>query len=121
MPALHIRFSHADAVVIKGTPTQGQVLTVLNTLADIDGLGAKTYQWQNGGKDIADATQSTYVLTQNDVDKTISVKASYSDKFGATESVGSAATAKIVDVNDKPSGRGFMPTVIVVLTGKPRL
>lgn len=93
------------AVVIKGTPTQGQVLTASNTLADIDGLGAITYQWQNGGKDIAGATQSTYVLIQNDVDKTISVKASYSDKFGATESVGSAATAKIVDVNDKPSGR----------------
>ena len=49
------------------TPTQGQTLTASNTLADADGLGAISYQWQRGGVDIAGATGATYTTTQADV------------------------------------------------------
>jgi Ca2+-binding RTX toxin-like protein len=93
-------------VTITGTATQNQTLTAnIDTLVDLDGIGNIAYQWQRSSTDIPSATGSTYVLTQADVNQSISVKASYSDKFGASESVSSVATAKIVDVNDTPSGR----------------
>jgi alpha-tubulin suppressor-like RCC1 family protein/predicted RNA-binding protein with RPS1 domain len=104
MAVANINDAPTGAVFITGTATQGQVLTASNTLADLDGIGTVSYQWQRSGSDIPSATQSTYVLTQNDVDKTISVKASYIDKFDAHESLSSAVTAKIVNVNDTPTG-----------------
>ena len=52
-----------------------QVLTAANTLADEDGLGAVSYQWQRDGVDIASATASSYTLTQTDVGTTITVVA----------------------------------------------
>jgi hypothetical protein len=47
--------------------TEDQVLTASNTLADADGLGSITYQWQRGGVDINGATANTYTLVQADV------------------------------------------------------
>ena len=43
------------------------------TLADEDGLGAISYQWQRNGIDIGGATGSAYTLTQADVGTTIRV------------------------------------------------
>jgi uncharacterized delta-60 repeat protein len=86
------------------TPTQGQTLTAANTLADLDGLGAITYQWQRGGVDIAGATGSTYVTTQADVGSALRVVASYTDAQGTPESVASADTAAVANVNDAPTG-----------------
>jgi hypothetical protein len=89
---------------ILGRPTQGQTLTASNTLADADGLGAVNYQWLLDGAVITNSTQSTYVLTQVDVGKKISVKANYVDGFGTAESVSSDATSNIINANDFPSG-----------------
>jgi Ca2+-binding RTX toxin-like protein len=89
---------------ILGRPTQGQTLTASNTLADADGLGAVNYQWLRDGAVITNPTQSTYVLTQVDVGKKISVKANYVDGFGTAESVSSDATSNIINANDFPSG-----------------
>jgi hypothetical protein len=77
------------SVTIGGTPTEDQVLTAANTLADEDGLGVITYQWQSDGVDIAGATSSTYALTQTDVGTTITVDAGYTDAEGTAESVSS--------------------------------
>lgn len=92
------------AVTITGTPTQNQTLTAANTLADLDGLGAITYQWKANGVDIGGATGSTLVLGQAQVGATITVAASYIDLFGAPESVVSSATTAVVNVNDAPTG-----------------
>ncbi|NJL48744.1 MAG: hypothetical protein HC929_16260, partial [Leptolyngbyaceae cyanobacterium SM2_5_2] len=91
-------------VTITGTAAQGQTLTITNTLADADGLGPMTYQWQANGEDIAGATSNTFVLTQAQVGKTITVKARYTDALGAAESVTSAATGTVANVNDAPTG-----------------
>jgi hypothetical protein len=91
------------SVTISGIAQQGQTLTVSNTLADVDGLGAISYQWLNNGTAINGAPQTTYTLTQNDVGKTISVTASYTDGLGKLESVGSAGVI-ISNVNDLPTG-----------------
>ena len=91
-------------VNIAGAPTQGQTLSVSHTLADIDGLGALSYQWRANGTPIAGATGSSHVLTQAEVGQAITVTASYTDGQGTVESVGSAATASVANVNDAPTG-----------------
>lgn len=83
------------SVSVSGNVQQGQVLTAGNSLADSDGIpfsgaGAIQYQWLEDGTAIAGANGSSYALTQADVGKVISVSASYTDLFGAHESVLSA-------------------------------
>jgi hypothetical protein len=92
------------SVTISGTATQGEVLTAITTsLADADGLGTFSYQWKRDGTAISDATSSTYTLTQDDVGKTITVTVSYTDQRGFAESVTSAATSAVANVNDSPT------------------
>jgi hypothetical protein len=91
-------------VTISGTATQNQTLTASNTLADTDGLGTISYQWFSDDKVISNATQTTYTLTQSDVGKKITVKANYTDNAGTAESVSSAATTAVANVNDTPTG-----------------
>ncbi|WP_052403014.1 choice-of-anchor L domain-containing protein [Muricoccus aerilatus] len=96
-------------VTIAGGATQGAVLTAANTLADADGLGSITYQWQrDDGQgafvDISGATGATLTLTEADVGHRVQVVASYTDGHGTQESVASAATALTTNVNDAPNG-----------------
>ncbi len=102
----------AGAVMITGTPTQGEILTASNILSDADGLGAINYQWLRGGTPIPGATGATYTLIQADVGAEISVVASYTDGGGTVEQVTSAPTAQIANVNDPPAGA-------VMITGTP--
>jgi uncharacterized delta-60 repeat protein len=98
------------AASISGTATEDQQLTASNTLADADGLGVITYQWQrsaDGGStwsDVADRTTSTYLLSDSDVGNKLRVVASYTDGAATLESVASAATATIANTNDTPGG-----------------
>ena len=66
-------------VTISGTPTEGEVLTAANTLADEDGLGTISYQWNRDGSTINGATAPTYTIANEDVGKNITVTASYTD------------------------------------------
>src|SRR2546421_10417035 len=79
-------------VTISGTAQENQVLTASNTLADADGLGTISYQWQRDGANVAGATGTTYTLGNADVGHTIDVVAKYIDGHGTAESVASAAT-----------------------------
>ena len=83
-------------VTISGTATQGQILTAANNLADADGIGVISYQWQAAGVDILGATASVYTLNQTEVGKAITVKASYNDALGTPESKVSAPTSEVV-------------------------
>ena len=91
-------------MTISGTAQENQVLTASNTLADADGLGAISYQWQRDGVNVAGATGTTYTLGNADVGHTIDVVASYTDGHGTAESEASAATAAVTNVNDAPTG-----------------
>ena len=83
------------------TPSQGQTLTLAtNSIKDIDGLGPINWQWKSNGSNISGATGTTYVLTEAEVGKTITLTASYQDVLGANESVTSNATAAVGNVND---------------------
>ena len=70
------------SVTITGTATEDQILTAFNDLADIDGIGIISYQWQRGGIEIAGATSSTYTLDDPDVGLAMTVVASYTDGRG---------------------------------------
>ncbi|MDD5754430.1 MAG: hypothetical protein PHN45_06725, partial [Methylococcales bacterium] len=96
-----INHAPTGTVLITGELKQNQTVSVSNNLADVDGLGEISYQWYGDSVAIKDATQTTYKLTQSDVYKTLSVKASYTDKLGKLESVSGGV---VLNENDKPEG-----------------
>ncbi|MCF8000013.1 MAG: hypothetical protein K9L25_13345 [Methylovulum sp.] len=75
------------------TPETNQILSVSDTLADLDGLGTIGYTWKAGTT--VTATGNTYTVTTNDVGKTIQVTASYTDGLGHPESVSSLVTSPV--------------------------
>ena len=84
------------------SPRMGETLTASSSgIADEDGLSNPTYSYQwirnNGTTDsvIQDATSSTHRLTDDDVGKTIKVRASFTDDEGNSESLTSDATAVV--------------------------
>ena len=87
------------AVGINGQAVINGILTVSNTLSDIDGLGDLSYQWFRNEIIIPDATQTVYVITKDDIDQRISVKASYSDLDNNVDSKSSSPTGKITEKN----------------------
>ena len=103
-PVTNVNDGPTGSVGISGTAIEDQVLTASNTLADDDGLGSISYQWQRDGVAISGATASTYTLTDNDVGTQITVVASYTDDQGQLESVSSDPTAVVSNINDEPTG-----------------
>ncbi|GAB5404976.1 MAG: hypothetical protein Aurels2KO_32070 [Aureliella sp.] len=90
---------------ITGTVAENQTLTAdTSAISDGDGLGTLSYQWLRDGSAITGATGSTYTLGDADVGSQISVRVSYTDGNGSSESVTSAATAAVTNVNDSPTG-----------------
>ena len=83
---------------ISGTPQVGETLAAdTSGIADEDGLDSVSYhyQWMRTDTDIADATDSTYTLTDNDQGKTVKLKVSFIDDNGNSETLTSAATAEV--------------------------
>ena len=104
LPVTNRNDSPTGSVTISGTAAEDQTLSVVSTLADPDGLGALSYQWQANGEDISNANGSTLTLNQNEVGKAITVNASYTDEGGTLESVTSAASSVVTNVDDAPTG-----------------
>jgi hypothetical protein len=90
---------------IVGTLSQDRELTVnTSELADADGLGELSYQWNRDGVAIEGATAATDTLVESDVGTNISVTVAYTDGYGVAESVVSAETSDILKANDAPTG-----------------
>jgi len=93
--------------VIIGTPTEDQLLTIdTSDISDPDGPAVLSFsfQWLRGGVNIPAATNSSYILVDNDVNTNISVRVSYTDDGGMAENITSTATALVTNVNDAPTG-----------------
>jgi len=82
-------------VIVMGEQKNGVELSVLSTLADVDGLGQFSYQWLSGDTPINNETNPTYQLTLGDVGERISVEVSYIDGYATKEVITSADTAAI--------------------------
>ena len=103
----------AGSVVIHGSLIQGQLLNASQTLADADGVGAITFQWQasvNGSTWLSFATSDTIVLREAQVGQKIRAVASYIDGHGTAEVVSSNVSVAVTNLNDAPQGK-------VTLTG----
>ena len=92
------------------TPTEDELLTAGNTLADADGLGEITYTWESAtdAEFSADVTTvgtgETFVPDDAEVGRYLRVTASYVDGFGVPNSVSSSVTAPVINVDDFPTG-----------------
>ena len=96
-------------LAVAGTAAEDRTLSVMASITDADGIptsgsGALKYQWLANGTAITGATSGSFKLTQAEVGKQISVKATYTDNGGTTEQVTSAATGAVANVNDAPKG-----------------
>ena len=83
---------------ISGTVQVGEALTAdTSGITDADGLTNVTfsYQWLADDADIQGDTGSTYTLTDDDVGKAISVRATFTDNADNDESLTSEATAEV--------------------------
>ena len=104
------------SVAIDGTSKQDQVLKAdTSGITDEDGFDTVAYQWMRDGVNIDGGTKSELTLAQGDVGTAISVKVSYEDKSGATESFTSVATSSVENTNDSPVG---VPTISGTLAEK---
>ena len=98
------------APTISGTAQVGQTLTAdTSGIVDDDGLDdvSYSYQWiRNDGStdaDIPGKTGPTYVLSNDDVGKTIKVRVSFTDDANNNESLTSAATAAAMARPNSPA------------------
>lgn len=97
-------------VQISGAATEDVQLEASTVnLQDDDGLGSFNYQWNRSGDAIEGATGLRYRLTDDDVGSTISLTVTYTDGQGTLESVTSASTNAVINVNDLPTG---VPTIV---------
>ena len=94
-------------------------------IADVDGLGAFSYQWHRGGASdftpsaltaVSGATGLTYLLTDADLSSYIVVEVSFTDGRGTGESVRSQPPLQITArmANELPQGA-------ITITGDPRV
>ena len=84
--------------VITGTAQVGETLTAdTSGISDANGLAGAVfaYQWLADDAEIASANEGTYVLTSNEMDKTIKVRVSFTDDSGNEETLTSAATGAV--------------------------
>ena len=82
---------------ISGVLEEDEVLTADTAgIADIDVLGAFSYQWLADGTAISGATSATYTLTATEVGDAISLTVTFTDGAGNSESLTSAETPNVV-------------------------
>ena len=82
------------APTVSGTFEVGETLSAnISGIMDPDGLSDPrfTYQWLADGRAISGATSSTYMLTEAEQGKRISIRVSFTDGGGESETVTSAA------------------------------
>ena len=119
-PVVNINDPATGTVTINGlsngTALQGQLLSASSVLADLDGLAEASYNWYandvllsggvgNGGQGGGGGgIGGTLLLSQAHVGKRIRAVATFTDGFGTVESVSSAPTDPILNVNDLPVG-----------------
>ena len=108
---------------ITGSARVGQTLTAVTAdIQDADGLGDFAYQWKADGTNIAEAMDSSYTLTNNEVGKRITVTVSFTDGIGTEETVTSQPTAAVRDAASaaSPGGGGGLPPPSNPMPSAPR-
>lgn len=100
----NINDAPGGTVTINGKTEQNTLLKAGNTLSDPDGLGDFNYQWFANNTKITGATDDTFILTEDEVGKIITVTISYVDGFGYSEIKTSATSTTVTNINDPYTG-----------------
>ena len=104
-PVANVNDAPAGDLLILGSPRQGATLSAdAGGLEDADGMGTPAFQWLHDGTPIEGETGATYRPGQEDVGRIIRLQATYTDGFGTEETVLSAETTPVSNVNDAPTG-----------------
>jgi gliding motility-associated-like protein len=81
---------------ISGTMQYGQTLTITPNISVVPGItGTLSYQWKANGANISGATGSTYVLSANEVGKTITCDITSNAQTGTKSATASGTVSKI--------------------------
>lgn len=113
-PVANINDTPTGRPTVSGSALEDQTLqAVVDGISDIDGLGTLQYQWLRDDQDISEANSSNYQLVDADVDARISVRVSWTDGYGTTESVTSLKSSEVVNINDTPVGE---PVIVGIAT-----
>ena len=109
-PVVNVNDSPSGQINILGLAQEKKDLAMdLSGLFDEDGLGTPTFVWQSSADGVnwteIEAVGNSLTLTQAEVSKLIRGIASYTDAFGALESVSSAVVGPIDNVNDPVEGQ----------------
>jgi len=96
-------------ITITGEAKQGQTLTATADLSDNNGLGELHWQWQQLSassvwQNVALQTNTSLILDQSNVGKTLRAVATYKDGAGVNEAVISAPTSAVANVDDPTKG-----------------
>ena len=108
------------APAISGTTQVGETLTAdTSNIADDDGLTGATfaYQWLAADAEIASANEGTYVLTSNEMDKTIKVRVSFTDDDGNEETLTSSATEVVSPAVQQQQSSNTLATGAPTISG----
>ena len=110
-PVININDVPVGSLLISDmTPEEDQLITAINAFTDADGTNGAlfNYQWQEFDgltwNDIPGAITEFLAPDQPQVNKPLRVVVTYTDDGGTTETVTSAATAPVLNVNDPPLG-----------------
>jgi len=108
-PVANVNDAPQGQALVVGTPREAERLVVDTAgIRDADGVGSFAYQWLRDGSAIGGATGASYVLDEADVGTAISVRVAYTDAHGNGESLTSAPTDAIANINDMPTGLPFV-------------
>ena len=101
-PTALTNFAATGQPAVTGTAEVGETLTAATSaISDGNGLtnAVFTHQWVRSASgtdtDISDATGSTYVITNSDVDTAIKVRVNFTDDDGYSETLTSNATTSV--------------------------
>ncbi|MDH4377474.1 MAG: FG-GAP-like repeat-containing protein [Ramlibacter sp.] len=114
---LDAAFETTGGVIVRGVARQGETLTAVSTLADLDGFTSMTYQWLADGVAIDGANASALTLTQDQVGKSISVAVSYVEGDGASGTVTASARVIASPLAYEQSNGWFASGVLHEMTG----
>jgi hypothetical protein len=102
-PVANVNDPLTGTPLIVGVAVEDSSLSVdTASLADADGLGTIALQWLRDGVAIAGAQGTNYTLGDADVGARISVRVDHVDARGTTESLWSAPSEPVANVNDAP-------------------
>lgn len=93
-----------DRINVQGEIRQGERLTASLGLAQPAGISQIAYQWRLDGNDIPGATAETFVPTQQEVGRQLSLLVTYRDVSGFASSLIYTAPRGVENVNDRPTG-----------------